>query len=309
MEDQNEEWRVPNFAPQNPNGLPNPPMGGLPQNSPPNPAHGLEGGNMEGGRIHGDIRAPQFRTLRDYMNPPRQAPSSCIVFPPHYTTLNIRPGLSRRVSQPSILSSISSTITITDYQPSPVTSFSTPPKPFQQPHQAQPNICQPPHKRTFEDTVQQFMQYQTDKNSKFEKFEKTFDDIKSQLTLLTQALTLTKKSKLLAQPQPNPSRNVHSTETLNQQSSSHEQVQTITILTSGKAIDKTILSSNPKGRRSASKVAEGSIERERKSSEKGNDERKEKSWSVSKGEEVLSEEREVLAHAPFPHRLAKPKNN
>ncbi|GFZ21982.1 hypothetical protein Acr_29g0011440 [Actinidia rufa] len=170
MEDQNEEGRVPNFAPQNPNGLPNPPMGGLPQNAPLNPAHSLGGDNMEGGSIHGDIGAPKFRTLRDYMNPPRQAPSSCIVFPPHYTTLNIH------------------------------------------------------------------------------------------------------------------------------------LVQAITILRSGKAIDKIILFSNPRGRRNASKVAEGSIERERKPSEKGNDKRKEESGSVPKGEEVLSEEREVLAHAPFLHR-------
>ena len=64
MEDQNEEGRVPNFAPpnftlQNPNVLPNPPMGGVLQN-PPNPAHGLGGDNMEGGSIHGDIGAPQF---------------------------------------------------------------------------------------------------------------------------------------------------------------------------------------------------------------------------------------------------------
>ena len=54
---------------------------------------------MEGGRIHGDMGAPQFRTLRDYMNPPRQAPSSCIVFPPHYTTLNIRSGMMQMLPQ------------------------------------------------------------------------------------------------------------------------------------------------------------------------------------------------------------------
>ncbi|GFZ04846.1 COP1-interacting protein 7 [Actinidia rufa] len=59
--------------------------------SPPNPAHGLGGDNIEGGSIPWGIGAPQSE-LRDYMNPPRQAPSSCIVFPPHYATLNIRPG-------------------------------------------------------------------------------------------------------------------------------------------------------------------------------------------------------------------------
>ena len=42
---------------------------------------------------------------------------------------------------------------------------------------------------------------------------------------------------------------------------------------------------------------------------KGNEERKEGSGSKCKGEEVLREEREILAHAPFPHGLTKPKNN
>ena len=99
MGDMNEEGEPqnlvpPNHAQQNPNIVLNPQIGGLPQNPPPlNPAHGLGGDNMEGESIHGDMRAPQFRTLRDYMNPPRQAPSSCIVFPPHYATLNIRPGM------------------------------------------------------------------------------------------------------------------------------------------------------------------------------------------------------------------------
>ena len=99
MEDLNEEGRAPNFAPQNPNVLLNPPMGGVPQNLPTNPAQGLGGDNMEGGSIHGDMGAPQFRTLREYMNPPRQAPSSCIVFPPHYATLNIRPGMMQMLPQ------------------------------------------------------------------------------------------------------------------------------------------------------------------------------------------------------------------
>ncbi|XP_057468137.1 uncharacterized protein LOC130757390 [Actinidia eriantha] len=43
--------------------------------------------------------------------------------------------------------------------------------------------------------------------------------------------------------------------------------------------------------------------------EKGTEERKEESGYAHKGEEVLKEEREILAYALFPHRLAKPKNN
>ena len=63
MEDINEEGRLPNLvppnlAPQNPNVLLKPPMGGLPQNPPLNPAPGLGDDNMEGGSIHGDMGAP-----------------------------------------------------------------------------------------------------------------------------------------------------------------------------------------------------------------------------------------------------------
>ena len=76
----------------------------------------------------------------------------------------------------------------------------------------------------------------------------TLNDIKSQLTLLTQALTLNEKGKLPTQPQPNLARHMHSTDTLGQTSSSHEQVQAITTLRSGKVIDKTILPRDPSGR-------------------------------------------------------------
>ncbi|GFY92946.1 hypothetical protein Acr_08g0013420 [Actinidia rufa] len=143
-----------------------------------------------------------------------------------------------------------------NYQPSPVTSFSTLPKPFQPPPQAQSNTYQPPHKRSLEDTLQQFIQSQGGVNS---QVDKTLDDIKSQLTLLTQALTLTEKGKLPAQPQPNPSRHVHSAEISNQPSSGHEQVQAITVLRSGKTIDKTILPIDPKGRGEASKVVDSTV--------------------------------------------------
>ncbi|GFS44395.1 hypothetical protein Acr_00g0090080 [Actinidia rufa] len=118
---------------------------------------------------------------------------------------------------------------------------------------------------SLEDTLQQFIQSQVGVNS---RVDKTLDDIKSQLTLLTQALTLAEKGKLPAQPQPNPSRHVHSTEISNQPSSSHEQVQAITVLRSGKTIDKTILPINPKGRGEASKVVEGTVGGDRETGEK-----------------------------------------
>ncbi|GFY96805.1 hypothetical protein Acr_11g0011110 [Actinidia rufa] len=338
-----------NFAPQNPNAMLNPPMGGVPQNPPPNPAHGLGGDNMEGRSIHGGIGAPQFRTLRDYMNPPRQAPSSCIVLPPHYATLNIRPGTfmdkqpHEAYSYFDYLANLTRDWAFTgtqnpegikealhgqvnaighygqgarnpysntynpgwrdhpnfgwcnegtsnlpayqrgfhnpqpyqapllpsqpqNYQPSSATSFLTLPKPFQPPPQAQSNTYQPPHKRSLEDTLQQFIQSQGGVNS---RVDKTLDDIKSQLTLLTQALTLT------------------------------EKVQAITVLRSGKTIDKTILPIYPKGRGEASKVVNGTVGGDRETGEKKEsqvvsreEERKKKKIGlVPKSEEVLREER------------------
>ncbi|GFZ10939.1 hypothetical protein Acr_22g0003370 [Actinidia rufa] len=165
------------------------------------------------------------------------------------------------------------------YQPSPVTSFSTLPKPFQPPPQAQSNTYQPPHKKVvggYPPTIH---------------------------SIPRRALTLTEKGKLPAQPQPNPSRHVHSTEISNQPSCGHEQVQAITVLRSGKTIDKTILPIDPKGRGEASKVVEGTVGGDRETGEKKesevvsreeenkNDERKEKTGSVPKSEEVLREER------------------
>ncbi|GFS39090.1 hypothetical protein Acr_00g0061110 [Actinidia rufa] len=152
---------------------------------------------------------------------------------------------------------------------------------------------------SLEDTLQQFIQSQGGVNL---QVDKTLDVIKSQLTLLTQALTFTEKGKLPTQPQPNPSRHVHSTEISNQPFSGHEQVQAITVLRSGKTIDKTILPIDPKGRGEASKLVKGTIGGDRETgekkesegvpreeenkNEKGNDERKEKSGSVPKSEEV-----------------------
>ena len=117
---------------------------------------------------------------------------------------------------------------------------------------------------------------------------------------------------------------MHSTETSNKPSSSHEQVQAINVLRSGKIVDKTILPKDLKGKVETFKKAELLCEREKEPSEsqseevlmeedkeidKENEVRKEKNGFIPNGEEAMREEREILAHAPFPHRLSKPKHN
>lgn len=74
---------LPNMFPQpNFNGIPNPvgmppnPNGNFVPNQPLNQPKGIpnmvEGGdNMERESVHADVAPPQYRTLRDYMNPPR----------------------------------------------------------------------------------------------------------------------------------------------------------------------------------------------------------------------------------------------
>ena len=90
------------FQPPNFNEIPNPL--GMPPNpnrnfGPNQPLNYFEGipnvvggeNNMEWESVHVEVAPPQYRTLRDYMNPPRQALSSCLVFPTQYIMLNIRP--------------------------------------------------------------------------------------------------------------------------------------------------------------------------------------------------------------------------
>ena len=54
--------------------------------------------NLERGSNQGE-EAPQHRTMRDYMNPQRQTPTSAIVLPEHQATLNIKPGMLAALPQ------------------------------------------------------------------------------------------------------------------------------------------------------------------------------------------------------------------
>nr|XP_034903990.1 uncharacterized protein LOC118041005 [Populus alba] len=127
-------------------------------------------------------------------------------------------------------------------------TFQPPPQPF---HAPTHNTYQPPHKRSLEDTLQQFMQTQGGINNQAYKFQdqtnRTLDDIRSQLTKLTQSLSIQEKGKIPAQPMPNPRGQVHMSESSLSEPLNHEQVQAITTLRSGKIIDKAIGFGIPKG--------------------------------------------------------------
>jgi len=127
-------------------------------------------------------------------------------------------------------------------------TFQPPPQPF---HAPTHNMYQPPHKRSLEDTLQQFMQTQGGINNQAYKFQdqtnRTLDDIRSQLTKLTQSLSIQEKGKIPAQPMPNPRGQVHMSESSPSEPSNHEQVQAITTLRSGKYVDKAIGFGIPRG--------------------------------------------------------------
>eukprot|EP00258_Populus_trichocarpa_P041564 XP_024457583.1 uncharacterized protein LOC112327610 [Populus trichocarpa] len=127
-------------------------------------------------------------------------------------------------------------------------TFQPPPQPF---HAPTHNTYQPPHKRSLEDTLQQFMQTQGGINNQAYKFQdqtnRTLDDIRSQLTKLTQSLSIQEKGKIPAQPMPNPRGQVHMSESSSSEPSNHEQVQAITTLRSGKIVDKAIGFEIPRG--------------------------------------------------------------
>ncbi|KAL9387950.1 hypothetical protein Peur_021074 [Populus x canadensis] len=167
--------------------------------------------------------------------------------------------------------------------PSVPQTFQPPPQPF---HAPTHNTYQPPHKRSLEDTLQQFMQTQGGINNQAYKFQdqtnRTLDDIRSQLTKLTQSLSIQEKGKIPAQPMPNPRGQVHMSESSSSEPSNHEQVQAITTLRSGKIVDKAI----------GFEIPRGIVEEKSKESE-----------------EEIKTQNLFVPRAPFPQRLGKPKHD
>ncbi|KAL9399457.1 hypothetical protein Peur_008418 [Populus x canadensis] len=201
--------------------------------------------------------------------------------------------------------------------PSVPQTFQPPPQPF---HAPTHNTYQPPHKRSLEDTLQQFMQTQGGINNQAYKFQdqtnRTLDDIRSQLTKLTQSLSIQEKGKIPAQPMPNPRGQVHMSESSSSEPSNHEQVQAITTLRSGKIIDKAIGFGIPRSiveeeSRQSEEEIKTQVTNESLSDKEGEINEKEMS---EKGDDlskigVKVSDLEFVPRAPFPQRLGKPKHD
>ena len=81
-----------------------------PEHIPGNGNNGNEGGSNMG---EADV---QIRTMRDYMNPLRQTPTSAIVIPAHHATLNVKPGMLQALPQFHGLDSEQPYTHITDFE-------------------------------------------------------------------------------------------------------------------------------------------------------------------------------------------------
>ena len=130
------------------------------------------------------------------------------------------------------------------------------------------------------------------------------EDLRSQLTKLTQTLSVREPGKFPSQPYPNPAGQAHRVEASTSQS--HKQVQSITILRSGKEIEKPKYpgimqptASEPDPEEVSSEESEEPIERKKK---EGNEEQ-------SKKEKDVKERSTYEPRPHFPQKLAQSKKS
>ena len=71
-----------------------------------------------------------------------------------------------------------------------------------------------------------------------EQTNRAMEDIRIQLTKLTQTLSVREPRRFPSQPNPNPLGQTHQVEASSSENKSHEQVQAATVLKSGKTIEK-----------------------------------------------------------------------
>jgi len=163
------------------------------------------------------------------------------------------------------------------------------------------------------------MQDQIRSNTQVAKFQeqinRALEDMRSQLTKFTQTLSVREPGKFPSQPSPNPISQAHRAE--GSSSEDHEQVQSVTVLNSGKVIEKPkdprivwpTTSKKDQGQVSDEvndeEVKEGSKEGKKKAEEEEKEqERKQK----EKGKSV-EERSKFEPRPPFPHQLAQSKRD
>ena len=157
-----------------------------------------------------------------------------------------------------------------------------------------PQPYQPPHKRSLEDIVTQFVQTQQSTNT---EFRTALNDVRSQITKLTSSIgnLQQEKGKLSSQPIQNP-QGQNSVGSSGSSEGTFEHCKTVTTLRSGKVVDKTIQTKEPTQESQSESVRD--------------DEVSDKPY-VPKTNVIDGEPEEDKAihvpPAPYPHRLRAPK--
>ena len=157
-----------------------------------------------------------------------------------------------------------------------------------------PQPYQPPHKRSLEDIVTQFVQTQQSTNT---DFRTALNDVRSQITKLTSSMGnfQQEKGKLLSQPIQNP-QGQNSVGVLGPSEGNFEHCKAVTTLRSGKVVDKTIPTKEPLQESQSESVRDDEV----------SDKPYVPRTNVIDGEP----EEDKATHippAPYPHRLRTPK--
>ena len=157
-----------------------------------------------------------------------------------------------------------------------------------------PQPYQPPHKRSLEDIVTQFVQTQQSTNT---EFQTALNDVRSQITKLTSSMGnfQQEKGKVPSQPIQNP-QGQNSVGVSGPSEGTFEHCKAVTTLRSGKVVDKTIPTKEPLQESQSESVID--------------DEVSDKPY-VSRTNVIDGEpEEDKATHippAPYPHRLRTPK--
>ena len=153
---------------------------------------------------------------------------------------------------------------------------------------------QPPHKRSLEDIVTQFVQTQQSTNT---ELRTALNDVRSQITKLTSSIgnLQQEKGKLPSQPIKNP-QGQNSVGSLGSSEGTFEHCKAVTTLRSGKVVDKTIPTKGPSQESQSELVKEDEI----------SDKPHVTNTNDIDGESGKDESTHIPP-APYPHRLRAPK--
>ena len=157
-----------------------------------------------------------------------------------------------------------------------------------------PQPYQPPHKRSLEDIVTQFVQTQKSTNT---EFQTALNDVRSQITKLTSSIgnLQQEKRKLPSQPIQNP-QGQNSVGVSGPSEGTFEHYKAVTTLRSGKVVDKTIQTKEP------TQESQSELVREDEVSDKPN------VPNTNDNDGELEEDKAThVPPAPYPHRLRAPK--